>query len=696
MASKKTVPELNTVEQKMLDMLKAGPCHIKKMSSALDKSANGIVEMAQKLHDKGVFVVKHEDTFYLGKTPIEASPEDMVIKDFEVKVGLISDTLLGSKSEQPTNLCHAFQIAENEGVDFMIHAGVSAGKPTRMNSDEFHKTTVDDQVQYIVQNYPRSKKFKTRFISGHHDMLWRKDSRNILAEVCTERDDLVYRGDSQADFPLRRGPEKGVRWPVLKVAYHGGDSSPYSKSYPVQGFAENLVQDVKDIYSEDLPDIVAVAGQGIFCDLSGGIIPTLISIPGLRTAPKSLMRKQRRSVVPTIGLVILTIRFTKEGEFSVQKAVYPLPAIKDDYREKFSDDKSITEGLTVDGKKILALLEKSPKTLGELTQAMDRSDASVKSLISKLQSVGFDICEPDNPENPSKNYQLQINSRVRFKACKIDFKDYFHTTITRGGVSDTHIGHNSELLEICHAAYDYFEEQKIDTVFHCGDITNGPDKHEEHHNREVREYRATPLTNDAISLYPYRKGIVTLMISGDHDRWFQDRNGYDLLDPLAKIRADIKYLGVQQGEECNGRIITWLRHFNWGTGYAKSYKPQQVAEGMLKEIEKTASRKKASQYRGKIFSLLSGGGHVYCSMLYKGIIFIMMPCLQGKTNFITGLGKLSDVGFIVYSITHSECGLLTRFTIEYFDRGTEALALISKDVELRKRNLEASLAKRKK
>lgn len=575
----------------------------------------------------------------------------------------------------------------------MIHAGVSAGKPTRMNSDEFHKLTVDDQVQYIVQNYPSSKKFKTRLISGHHDLLWRKDSRNILAEVCMERPDLVYRGDSQADFPLRRGPEKGVRWPVLKVAYHGGDSSPYSKSYPVQGFAENLVQDVKDIYSEDLPDIVAVAGQGIFCDLSGGTIATLISIPGLRTAPKSLMRKQRRSVVPTIGLVILTIKFTKEGEFSVQKAVYPLPAIKDDYREKFSDNKSLMESLTVDGKKILGLLEKSPKTLGELTQAMDRSDDSVKSLISKLQKVGFDICEPDDPENPSKNYQLQINSRVRFKACKIDFKDYFHTTVRRGGVSDTHIGHNSELLEICHAAYDFFQEQKIDTVFHVGDITNGPPKHEEHNNREVREYRATPLTNDVIALFPKRKGIETLMISGDHDRWFQDRNGYDLLDPLSKIRLDIKYLGVQQGEHCAGRIITWLRHFNWGTGYAKSYKPQQVAEGMLKEIEKTASRKKVSLYRGKIFSLLSGGGHVYCSMLYKGIIFIMMPCLQGKTNFITGLGKVSDVGFIVYSITHSESGLLTRFTVEYFDRGTEALALILKDAELRKRNLETALAK---
>ena len=691
MTKKVVSPELTAIEQKMVEILTAGPCHIKTLSSALDKSSAGVVEVAQKLRDKGIFIVKHEEVFYLGNASIELSPEDMMIKDFEVKIGFIADTMLGSKSEQPTNLCRAFQIAENEDVDVMIHLDVSAGKPTPLKQDEFHKLTADEQAQYIVQNYPQSKKFRTRLISGYHDMQWRKDGRNILAEICMQRDDLVYRGDWQSDFPLRRGPEKGKRWPVLKAAYHGGDDSPYSKSYPIQGFAENLIQDVKDLYSGDRPDIVAVAGQGIFCDLSGGIIPELISIPGLRTIPQSMMRKKRRSVVPTIGLTILNIRFTKEGAFSVQKAIYPLLAIKDDYREKFSDNESIMKSLTVDGKKILKLLEQSPKSLGELTQAMDRSDDSVKALIIKLQKVGFNIQEPDNGENPSKNYQLWMGSRAGFNAPKIDFKKYFHTTIRRGGVSDTHIGHNSELLKIVHEAYDLFVEKKIEVVYHCGDITNGLPKHEEYNKGEVRESRATPLTNDVIALFPERKGITTLAITGDHDRWFLDKVGYDLLDPISKIRPDIRHLGIQEGEQSDGQIITWLRHYNWGTGYAKSYKGQQVAEGLLKEIEKENSK-----YRGKIFSLLSGGGHVYCAMLYKGIVFIMMPCLQGKTKFITGLGKLSDVGYVIYSITHSESGLLTRFTIEYFDRGAEALALIRQDVEIRKRNLETVLIKSKK
>lgn len=238
-------------------------------------------------------------------------------------------------------------------------------------------------------------------------------------------------------------------------------------------------------------------------------------------------------------------------------------------------------------------------------------------------------------------------------------------------------------------AYDIFLERGIKVVNHTGDVTNGAPKHFEHNKGEVREFRATPLTNDVISMYPRRKGIVTHVISGDHDRWFLDAIGYDLMDPVAQIRRDIKYLGVQQGEKESGKILTLLRHFNWGTSYARSYKPQQVIEGgLLREVEQESDR-----YRGKVICVLSGGGHVYCSMLYKGIIFILMPCLQGKTGFITGLGKLSDVGFIICSITYSKDGSLTKFRVEFFNRGAEALALVRNNKTLRNADTDKSSKK---
>lgn len=691
MTKKKAESELTREERKMVAILsKDGSCSVKKMMKALDKSAHTVIKMAQTLRDKGHQIVKNENTLYMGAGAVELPPEDVVIESHEIKVGIIADTVLGSKAEQPTNLCRVFQFAEHEGVSFMIHLGVSAGKPTPAKRDEFHQLTFEDQVAYIVANYPRSK-IKTRLISGWHDMQWRKDGENILAEVCSRRDDLYYRGDWQADFPIRRGTNGNNHWPVLKAAYNGGDDTPYSKSYPIQGFAENLIQDVRDLFAESRPDIVAVAGQGVFCDLSGGIIPHLISVPGLRLVSQSIMRKKRRSVVPTIGLVILTIKFDEHGGFSVVKSCYPLMGVQDDYHEKFSEDRALTDGLNDDERAILKLLEQSPKSLGELTQAMDRSDETVKKAIAELKEFGYDIREPGDKNNPAKSYKLYKPIKSEFKAPKIDFEKYFAKTVEQAGVSDTHIGHQSELIEIEEDAYDTFVARKIAEVYHTGDVSNGPSKHNEWNNGEVREDRATPLAEDVIVLYPYRKGVKTYMILGDHDRWFRDMSGFDLLKAVCASRPDIEYLGVQQGERCDGRILTRFRHFNWGTGYAKSYKMQQVAEGMLKEIEKEVGR-----YRGKIPVVLSGGGHVYCAMLYKGMVFIMMPCLQGQTGFITGLGKLSDVGFVIYSITYSDKGVLTRFTIEYFDRGAEALALVRKKKELRDKRLQDAIAKFKK
>jgi len=681
-------PELTAEENKLFRYLEEnGWCTEKELSEFMDKSSAGIVDLAQKLRNKGIPVWKDGEAVYLGSSPIELPPEHMNIKESVLKIGIIADTIVGSKYEQPTALRKAFLIAEHEGVNAMIHLDVSAGKPTAAKKEEFHKSTAEEQIEHIVKTYPSSNKFKVRLISGHRDMTWRKDGINILAAVCEQRSDLIYRGDYQSDFPLRRGANE--KWPTLKAAYHGGDDSPYSKSYAVQGFAENLVQDINDLVSEKVPEIVVVAGQGVFCDLSGGVIKHLFSAPGIRMVSPSVMKKKRRSVVPTIGFVIVTVTFNGDGKFKVTVSCYPLQSIKNDYREKYSEDVQKIQKLNGMERKVLQLLEETPKSRGELAQAINKSDKSVCTIIASLQRAGYPI---EGPDEIAKHYKLQARARSTPKRdINIDFGDYFHETVTHGDVSDTHVGHGSELIEILHEAYDVFAKRGIKTVNHTGDITNGSPKHREHMKGEVLEFRATPLTNRVIAEYPKRDGVVTKMISGDHDRWFLDEVGYDLLDVIAQVRPDIVRMGIQQGEYTEGKVITLLRHFNWGTGYAKSYKPQQVIElGLLKEFEK-----ETSLYKGKVLAVLSGGGHVYCAMLYKGFIFILLPCLQGKTGFISGLGKISDVGFVIHSVTYSTEGVLTRFSVEYFDRGTEALALVRKNSEAKKETAVVNGSKKK-
>lgn len=686
MVKKVETPQFSPDETMLLDFLKKEKsATIKELSYALDKSSSGIVELAQVLRDKGIAIWKKDEAFYLGEAEVDFSPEDIEIQSHEIRIGFISDTVLGSKAEQPTNLCKAFQIAEEMGVSIMIHLGVSAGKPTPKKQSEFHAKTSQAQIDYIVKNYPRSDKFKTRFISGHHDMQWRegKEPVNILAEVCMRRDDLIYRGDWYSDFPLRRIGLSGKRCPILKAAYHGGDDSPYSKAYPVQGYANNLIQDFKDLLSASRIDIGVVGGQGTFLDLSGGVVPHLLALPGMRGVAASTLRKKKRAVVPTVGFVILIVKIDEKNKLSVVKEQYPLECITKDYLEKFSDDKLLTDGMTSREQKVLKILEASPQSAGELSQALNCSSETVVSVIESLKGFGFDIIQPDD-NNPSKNYKLLMGARIRFRAPKINFKNYFQTTQTYGAVSDTHFGHKTELLKILNEAYDVFAERGIKFVSHLGDIVNGFSKHNEYLMGEVTEDRATPLVQKVIEKYPHRDGIKTVMISGDHDGWYTGKIGYDILNQIAMVRKDdIVKAGNQRGEWSDSRLITSMRHYNWGTGYSRSYKPQGVIEELLKDVQKMPNK-----HRGKTIMFLSGGGHVYCAMMYKGVVFILMPCLQGKTGFITGLGKSPDVGFVVYSLTWSSNGTLTRFSVEYFDRSAKAMAMLPKQTKTKIINLQ--------
>ncbi len=658
-------------EKKIISLLKKEPYTIKELSRKLNKSAAGVVELAQNIKDKGATLGRSGELLYLGNDSVSLDPEDfkIPIKDKEIKIGIIADTILGSKYQQMSALYKAFQIAEYENVDFMIHLGVTAGMPTPRNSDDFFLLTPWQQVDYVVRNYPKSKKFKTRFISGFHDMQWRKKGINILSEICKKRFDLVYRGDYQSDFLLRRVSEEGKQWPILKAVHHGGNNTPYAKSYSLQGYAENLTQDVKELFSRDMPTIVAIGGQGVWCDLSGGIIKYLFSVPGLRSISPDILREKRKAVVPEVGFVIITVKLDKNGEVSMFQEVFPLEINKRDYMEKFSENvhKKYLNELELN---ILRLLEESQKSLGELTQAVNKSDDVVVAAIKKMKSIGLLI----DYKNDSKSYKLNKLPKSKFLTSPINFTDYFFKTVKRGGVSDTHLGHNSELLPILEEAYDVFKSAEIKSVDHCGDATNGPAKHQERNKKEVHEERATPLTEYFGQKYPKRDEIETYLIAGDHDRWYMDLVGYDIVKTFSWLRSDIKYLGIQEGEVDVNDVKILLKHFNWGTGYARSHKPQRAIEDdILKEISL-----QKELFENKAVCILSGGGHVYCALLYKGVIFVLMPCLQGKTGFISGLGKLSDVGFIIYSITTDKSGNLTKFKIEYFNRTATALNLLKK------------------
>jgi hypothetical protein len=85
------------------------------------------------------------------------------------KIGLISDTHLGSTKQQIT-LCHkAYEIFEEEKVIMAIHAGdLSDGDGSVYRGQSFEQFLhgADNHIKYIVDNYPKAR-FPTKFILGN-------------------------------------------------------------------------------------------------------------------------------------------------------------------------------------------------------------------------------------------------------------------------------------------------------------------------------------------------------------------------------------------------------------------------------------------------------------------------------------------------------------------------------------------------
>lgn len=118
-----------------------------------------------------------------------------------LRIGLVSDTHLGSKFEQLSALRAFYTMADAEPVDFYVHAGDLVQGSDRMHLGmelEVHAHGADAQARYAAAVYPRSP-VKTYIVGGNHDHSFHKDGgQNIVRQIADLRDDLVFAGQDAA------------------------------------------------------------------------------------------------------------------------------------------------------------------------------------------------------------------------------------------------------------------------------------------------------------------------------------------------------------------------------------------------------------------------------------------------------------------------------------------------------------------
>lgn len=156
----------------------------------------------------------------------------------KARIGVISDTHLGSYYERLDLLRLAYRIFSDEGITAVYHVGdlVDGEKMYRGQEYEIRVHGADKQVDYFVNNYPQVSGIKTFFITGNHDLaFYRNSGYDIGTRVEQLRSDMEYLGPESADILVSNGKNE-----IKLRLVHPRSGNAYAISYQPQKYLEHL------------------------------------------------------------------------------------------------------------------------------------------------------------------------------------------------------------------------------------------------------------------------------------------------------------------------------------------------------------------------------------------------------------------------------------------------------------------------
>ena len=163
-----------------------------------------------------------------------------------LKFAIIGDTQLGSKYAQISHLKNFYELCASEGIKDVYHTGdVTDGLKMRSGHEyELYKTSADDMVQDVIENYPRIEGITTHFITGNHDAsIYKQVGYDIGNTISEKRPDMKYLGRDCALIFLTPNCKLELR--------HPWDGTAYALSYRPQKMIEAMESDSK-------PNILAI------------------------------------------------------------------------------------------------------------------------------------------------------------------------------------------------------------------------------------------------------------------------------------------------------------------------------------------------------------------------------------------------------------------------------------------------------
>lgn len=237
------------------------------------------------------------------KAPVERARVRLDLKykpGGSLKVGIVSDTHIGSTLQQITALHDFYKYADSKGAAAFLHGGdVLEGihQAHRDAAYEQYAFGVDAQVKAAAEQYPKSENGLTYHVAGNHDD-WAFQNVGVSSGAMIEsaRPDMKYLGYHSAFVDI-----SGVRF-LLQHGSRGGGS--YAKSYKPQ----KLIEGMSD--ADRAATDVALFGHwhnelylGRYLGMFGFMLPCF-------KAQDRFLRSLGKN--PTIGGLLLDIEFTRD------------------------------------------------------------------------------------------------------------------------------------------------------------------------------------------------------------------------------------------------------------------------------------------------------------------------------------------------------------------------------------------------
>jgi predicted phosphodiesterase len=250
--------------------------------------------------------------------------------------------------------------------------------------------------------------------------------------------------------------------------------------------------------------------------------------------------------------------------------------------------------------------------------------------------------------------ETQIKQLQEYR--RVHTKEFYKDTVRFGVVSDTHLGSLYSAQDYLEAAYDIFEHENIDTVYHCGDLTDG-EKMYRGQEYEIFRHGCDAQLEEVIEKYPKREKVSTHFILGNHDMSFWKRAGINIGPKIADKRKDMIYLGVEEADiiytQADRKVRLRLSHPGKGTAYALSYQIQKYIESLT---------------GGEKPHVLLVGHYHKAEVLpqYRNVYAVQAGTLERQTPFMRNRNIAAHMGFWIIEFSVNINSRVSRFKAEWF------------------------------